>query len=168
MGGGGGGRKLARVSPPCVLALVKVVADTRQVLHSSDRSPEDVGPILHSPLHVPQVERPSCRAPVVEHANGAAQEIGFRRRVVAVFTVSPVFGELLIFVMYVREYGSDCPDHLANSVCIECVDSTPLYSHEDGTQRQDLLTATVRRYSLALFSLARFSPLPARPVRVPA
>jgi hypothetical protein len=139
------GRKLARVSPPSVLALVKVLADTRQVLHTSDRSQEDVG-TLHSPLHVPQAERASRRALVVEHANGAAQQIGFRSRVVAVFTVSPVFGELLIFIMYVREYGAECPDHLANSVCIECVDSTPLYSHEDGTQRQDLLTATVLAY----------------------
>ena len=73
--------------------------------------------------------------------------VPYRRKMISLFLSSPGVGEILIFVMYVKEYGSDCPSECASQAWIECVDSTPLYEgHEDGKQRQDILTATMLGY----------------------
>jgi len=74
--------------------------------------------------------------------------VPFRRKMICLFLSSPGVGELLIFVMYVKEYGSDCPREYARQACVECADSTPLYDGHggEGKERHDMLTATLLAY----------------------
>jgi hypothetical protein len=138
-------------------AVAKVVADTHKFHHKfhhdlSDMQSEET--VCSSVSILTHLHNTACvrRGGGGGGGGGEAGEEGallipYRLKVISVFTSSvDGGGDLLIFIMYVMEFGSSSPESFANQVVVECVDSSPLYSNEDGRQRQELLTATMLGY----------------------
>ncbi|EKX36065.1 hypothetical protein GUITHDRAFT_146008 [Guillardia theta CCMP2712] len=83
----------------------------------------------------------------------------YRCKTIFLFMSSQAIGEILIFAMYIQEhFGPAKPDNpdqpvvlprsliFSTQIVIECIDSTPLYADENGTERQDILTAVTLAY----------------------
>jgi hypothetical protein len=65
--------------------------------------------------------------------------LGFRR-------FASTGSEVVFFGMYVHEYGAQSAGPHARRAFVECLDSTPLYSDERPSERQDLLTSMMLSY----------------------
>eukprot|EP00960_Hanusia_phi_P072295 767751-Hanusia_phi.AAC.4 len=70
----------------------------------------------------------------------------YRCKSILAFRKFPNGSEVVFFGMYVHEYGRACPPSNAGRVFLECIDSTPLYSEERGSERQDILTSIIIAY----------------------
>ena len=72
----------------------------------------------------------------------------FPYRFKTVFTFQKVAGggEVMLFGMYIHEFGAESFHANQGRAYVQCLDSTPLYGDEKGRERQELLTAIICGY----------------------
>jgi hypothetical protein len=89
----------------------------------------------------------------------------FPYRFKTVFTFQKVAGggEVMLFGMYIHEFGAESFHANQGRAYLQCLDSTPLYGDEKGRERQELLTAIICGY----FEFARSAGFDAVHLHVP-
>ena len=86
------------------MAIVKVAADTQHFSDMSDPASDQGGASQRLDKQQQQMKRRLGEGPVL---------VPYRNKAIALFMSDQTVGDLLIFVMYVKEYGPECPDEYA-------------------------------------------------------
>jgi len=94
--------------------------------------------------------RRNVRVKVVSHTvkhtgGGTAPRYPFHAKTILAFHELDGV-DVVIFGMFVHEFGADAPAPAAGRVSIECIDSVPLHESERSDERQKLLSAIVHSY----------------------